>query len=372
MKVSELSGEVFIAGAGVCGKEFMEKAKTNNNIIVRGFIDNDLIKQGTTYQMLSVFSAENAAKRFQDAIVVIAIHNKDARFAMFKQLSEVGFQKIYNESEDGLRVVPYQKNEDGTWLPMFDYIETHVMNGCNMKCKGCTHFSNLFDTNDMVPFESFSCSMRKLIKVCTINEIRLLGGEPLLNKNILEYVKETVSCFPNADVRIVTNGILLSQCSLDLLSYMKEHDVLFNISWYSKIKEKKQKIEEMLKKKGVRFFSYLPEVNMFSRCLTDKAVHDAYISQNNCDQAMCHIYVGTKIYKCPMAAYIYKFNDKYQMHYPVNEFIDIEVATTDQLWQFAEMGEFRPIELCKFCNEKPQSFKWERSENPEKEEWLVH
>ena len=97
---------------------------------------------------------------------------------------------------------------------MINYIETHIVEHCNLKCRGCSHFSGLAapqfkNLNDFcTEFEALSRLTNK-----NIHTIRLMGGEPLLHPDVVEFCKITRNLFPNSEIVLVSNGILLEQLS---------------------------------------------------------------------------------------------------------------------------------------------------------------
>lgn len=62
-----------------------------------------------------------------------------------------------------------------------DYLEMHLMNSCNLKCKGCSHFSNIATDEDIEDISSFEKNIERMSKVQpVIYKIRLLGGDAFL------------------------------------------------------------------------------------------------------------------------------------------------------------------------------------------------
>ncbi|MBR6713350.1 MAG: 4Fe-4S cluster-binding domain-containing protein [Selenomonadaceae bacterium] len=77
------------------------------------------------------------------------------------------------------------------WLEMdktfITYLETNLIDSCNLNCKGCTHFSVLFNRKEIYPLETFRRDIRILSSKSDILRFRLLGGEPLLLNNLDKY-----------------------------------------------------------------------------------------------------------------------------------------------------------------------------------------
>ncbi len=93
--------------------------------------------------------------------------------------------------------------------PVLKYIEYHITDFCNLKCKGCTHMA--FDVNKLkfdAP-ENFRHSLEKLSeKFSNINIIRLMGGEPFLCRDLYKYIDTAREIFPYSKLCVVSNGLL--------------------------------------------------------------------------------------------------------------------------------------------------------------------
>ena len=63
-------------------------------------------------------------------------------------------------------------------IPFLNYLETNVVDHCNLNCKECAHFSNIYDNNyvNLVDYEHDIKLISQKFNVCYF---RILGGEPL-------------------------------------------------------------------------------------------------------------------------------------------------------------------------------------------------
>jgi hypothetical protein len=96
------------------------------------------------------------------------------------------------------------------------YFEINITGHCNLKCDQCSHYSP-YVTPGFYDLKQFEIDIGRLTEVYHARMIRLLGGEPLLNKNLPQYVR-IVRAKGLADlVGICTNGILLAHVPDELL-----------------------------------------------------------------------------------------------------------------------------------------------------------
>ena len=74
-------------------------------------------------------------------------------------------------------------------LPSIKYLEVHLCDHCNLKCKLCSHYCNLVQSEIFTDLKQYKKDINELAKKLNIKTIRLMGGEPLLNPDIEEFFK---------------------------------------------------------------------------------------------------------------------------------------------------------------------------------------
>jgi len=89
-------------------------------------------------------------------------------------------------------------------------IEYSVAYHCNLRCASCSHLSP-FLRSKFPSIESFQKDISILCTVMHSNELRLLGGEPLLNPQINDFIKIAKEYQIADKIGVTTNGILLSK-----------------------------------------------------------------------------------------------------------------------------------------------------------------
>ncbi|MGM9879416.1 MAG: hypothetical protein ACI31R_05295 [Bacilli bacterium] len=72
----------------------------------------------------------------------------------FKKINIVDERVLYSGSESYEQLNSYTDSIDLS-LPFLNYLETNVVDRCNLNCKGCAHFSNIYNNNyvDLVDYE---------------------------------------------------------------------------------------------------------------------------------------------------------------------------------------------------------------------------
>ena len=96
------------------------------------------------------------------------------------------------------------------------YLRLSVTDRCNLRCLYCTPvtgFENI-PHREILTYEE----MTRLTRLClslNMTKVRLTGGEPLVRKGILDFVRQ-LKAMPVPDLRLTTNGILLGQYAGEL------------------------------------------------------------------------------------------------------------------------------------------------------------
>lgn len=97
-----------------------------------------------------------------------------------------------------------------------NYIEINLLTHCTLRCENCAVASPIIKPA-VYAFEDFKKDITELAKVVHFKDIRFLGGEPLMVKNIGEYVAFVRALGVADKISMSTNGTLLEDVSDDLI-----------------------------------------------------------------------------------------------------------------------------------------------------------
>jgi len=90
------------------------------------------------------------------------------------------------------------------------FLETMLTQVCNLSCLGCTNYSDL-KFSGYVPWEQGADDLAKWLEKLTIPDFGLIGGEPLINPEVREWIRGCRDLMPNSQLRFTTNGLLLDK-----------------------------------------------------------------------------------------------------------------------------------------------------------------
>ena len=91
-----------------------------------------------------------------------------------------------------------------------EFLEVMLIRTCNLSCQGCTTFSDL-KYQGYIGWEQGRAWLEPWIKRIELEGIGIMGGEPLINPEIREWLIGLRELMPNTQIRFNTNGLLLEK-----------------------------------------------------------------------------------------------------------------------------------------------------------------
>ena len=274
----------------------------------------------------------------------------------------IPIEMIYGSEE--IDVNKFYKYGNITYL---DYLEININDHCNMNCKGCSHFAALAPES-FKDFNTFVKDIKRLKELIPhIFKIRIMGGEPFLNPEIKEYIKTIKEVYPYVDLRIVTNGLLLKNMDDELLEFIKDNDIMLDISVYPPIHKIIDEIIKKLKDKQVKIF--LENISLFKLILLSEKEKYPFNTLQNCN---CINLENGFISACPLQTTIKYYNEYFdnKYDYKTNKINIYESITGSDIKRRLK----EPFELCDYCahyREDLPFFEWSQSKkNIDSEEWI--
>ena len=244
---------------------------------------------------------------------------------------------------------------------MIPYFETHITEACNLKCRGCSHFS-VFAKPKHKDIAEFEREFKRLSEIEEIGIIRLMGGEPLLNPDFMEYCRIARRYFPSTSISLVTNGILGHK----LVPYedeLKRLRINVTISDYHLDKQNKD-IHTELHEKG----------SLYNISLDPSGKQDADLMHYFCDIRIYkwYYYMDGRFYPCCIAGTIHDFWNHFGLDWGITQeelSIDIFNHTAEEIEEFIS----KPCKLCRFCDTltRPNTYKPFSISTGDIKEWTV-
>ncbi len=273
----------------------------------------------------------------------------------------------FNSDQDIIdELVPYY------YCRKLPYLEFHIADHCNLNCADCEHYSGLVEKPVFPDFDKFASDIKQLKKFYDeISIIRILGGEPLLNPEINDYIKLVHEVYPDSVIHVVTNGLLLKSMPDSFYNTLRECDGKAGIwvSFYPVMHDHMDDLKEFLDLQKVSY-GVSEEMKIFRKQqkLIGSDDEETIRKFSACFQKNCvNLYDG-KLAACFLPFTTKYFNSYFNKSLPEDGAIDLyeEGLTTEMLQRRLS----QPFERCRYCAE-PRDVAWHTIHKPSiLEDWV--
>lgn len=354
--------KVVLWGTGFFGKKAFQKCAELTQYEVVAWCDSDVLKQEKMIDDIPVISPEKAKERYEKKevdMVVIAVSVYIMRELYMKAI-QLGFDVVYMIPD----YIFWEEIKDEAIFyeldckkPLLEYYEFHITDHCNLNCKGCGHVSNICEPYfpDLLRYVQDMNQLKKLYSGCVM--IKLLGGEPLLNPQLPEFIKKTREIFPECDLRIGTNGLMIHKLDSMLFEVMRNNHAYFFISSYPPVEKIKDEIIVCCEEHGVKV-EFSSKIEKFSKRLYLDKRFNRQESYERCreDNWYCFTLREGRISPCA-TFYFKKLNDIFNAEFEITSEDDFDIYQIDDAWKLDKLLH-SPIPFCEYCG-LPQEFQWE-------------
>lgn len=232
------------------------------------------------------------------------------------------------------------------------YFQIHIVEHCNLNCRGCYHFSPLAK-EEYLSLEEYTRDIRRLAELFDgkMERIMLLGGEPLLHPQIAEFIQVTRDYFSEGTIKILSNGILIPKMPETFWDICESTGAELWLTKYP-INIDYMKIEKIAEKhkKTIRYFSQEPVRTLGHQPLDISGKRDYVKNFYGCYRAnQCILLEHGKMYTCLIAAESRHFSKYFDTELEICEkdYVDIyEVCSAEEL----QARLTHPTPFCRYCN----------------------
>lgn len=358
---------VVVFGTGNFGS-LAKSALKQKKINVNFFIDNNFNNCGKNFEGIKVISANELFKQNPQSNVLIASLN----FKYLKrQLKDLGINNFYDvdflfDNFDITKTLTkWSKDRCKVQLDLYNYsvnatrdpnklnvnsIDLVLTEKCSLKCKHCSNLMQYYEQpidNDLeLLIKSFD-NFINAVDYCY--EVRMIGGEPLIYKNINKVIEHVLSKKNIGNIIIYTNGTIVPKG--DKINIFKNPKIYFKISNYGTHSRNVEKLEKTLAENNIHYITErvttwqdCAKIDDFQR--TDKLNKEIF---GNCCVNETLTMLHGKLYLCPYSAHV----ENLKIIKPkVKEHIELFSAKANDLKAEIRNLYFGKefLEACKICN----------------------
>jgi len=257
--------------------------------------------------------------------------------------------------------------------PVLPFVEIMATQACNISCTGCTNYSDL-NHKGWLSWEQARAQITPWLQRVDIPDFGILGGEPLLNPEIRDWIRGIRELMPKAQIRFTTNGLLLDK-NLDIVDLAAEvGNIVFKIGVHTDSLAIEQTIDyilnrfdwqpvtefginRLLTKNKFRFQINRPTTfwKSFRGDYTNMQPHNSNPAEafSICCQKTCPLLYQGKIYKCSTSGLLLDVLEKFG-HQDNTEWLPfisqgLQPDCTDQQLQEFLNNFGRPHKICGQC-----------------------
>jgi len=354
---------IYVYGFGLTGRWFSDNSPKK----IINFIDTDKKKTGRIHNNICVLSIDQAKKKIsnKDLIVLTVVDIQDVVPVLKRDfenidwvplgiyLNDINFQDTNNLTEETINFIKYSAEavqkcqtafieEDHLFLRSVDIV---VSERCSLKCKDCSNLMQFYLKPKNFSFNQIKNEFEKLTsKISHIFEVRLIGGEPFMNKEVYDIIDYFLDHKKITKLVIYTNGTIpLKEERLNKYSKSK---LVFTITDYGKLSKNTDKVHDTLIAKNITTRRHLPEnwtdsgrIEDFRRSKSEmEELFDVCCGKNLLTS------MNGKIYRCPFVA-----NAESLKAIPLDKKNSVNVdATPEEIFNYTKKINYIPA--CNYCN----------------------
>ena len=371
-EISENRLPVIIFGASMAGEVIFYRCQ-ELGIRVLAFCDNNIKKTGRDYCGIPVVHTKELIAHFGDVNLLIAVADIEDIIIQVERLNYTHwypgniflktvntFHHVYSGPAEYVDYVVKtcihcQDNyiqPDRLFLRSVDVIITER---CSLKCAHCSNLMQYYEhpqnceTTQILESIAILCSV-----VDEINEFRVIGGEPFMNKEIHIITRALVDESKVHNVVIYTNGTILPKP--EQIQGMNDPKVMVLITDYGALSKNLEPLVQSLSAAGIRYF--VDNAGGWTDCAKiekhNRPADDLKALFTECCAKNTFTLSDDKFFRCPFSANLERLGQ-----IPVNsaDRIDLALALKSgwdtsfikkQLRAFINNMKF--MSVCDYCN----------------------
>lgn len=321
----DAASEVWIYGCGLAGQWLVSQFGSRGKK-VRGFIDTDEKKSGklisgqTVHQPKDVFGQRGLAKK--NALIVISVIDiKDVLDLLHCLDSKINYVPLGKHiTIDSKKMVENSEPEHFLSYALSAVEECHkgfldperlflrsvdliITERCSLKCRDCSNLMQYYSSPKNLSFEEIVQDFDRLMAgVDHVFEIRLIGGEPFMNKDIYRVLEHIITTPNISRVVIYTNAMVPINSKHAAL--LRNKRIVFSITNYGELGKKTSEVISQIEDLGITYRQG-PPVNwtdsgtILSKKISAASAQDLF--EKCCGKNLLTLSDG-KLYRCPFAA----------------------------------------------------------------------
>lgn len=361
---------ILVLGNGAKSLQLAQIISDWKEYAVEGIVDYQNENWGSQKEVkgkiFAIISPMKAIEMYHDSIVeafVMPSLEEDANNRMYRFLSANNIPDsniLYGQELLFHKKTLNQANLITRYIDRdeLDTLEIHVADHCNLNCKNCSMFCGLVKKPKYSDYMQTQNSLYILKGIFNhIKRIRVIGGEPLLNRELDKYLYMIRNIYPNSNIRVITNGILVTAMKDNLITAFKETASKLIVTSYLPLIKRIDKINDFLKEKGINY-EISEVVTDFQKIYDYTGKQDKYLSFNACHwKGACATLYENQIAPCFVPFVIKNLSENFNLNISTSGILKLnsEVLNKEKIRKLFNT----PFDMCKYCAPRGITAKWE-------------
>ena len=115
--------------------------------------------------------------------------------------------------------------------PQLPLAEFYITNVCNFNCDNCNRLNNYYFSGHQL-WKDYADAYKEWSTKLDIKQINILGGEPMLNPSLIDWIKGIRSLWPDSKLELLSNGTRLKYWP-DFYKILKDNKVKLIITTHN-------------------------------------------------------------------------------------------------------------------------------------------
>ena len=241
--------QYYLWGAAGKGTTFIRRYE--NKLSIKAVVDKDSNKQGQNLLGVKIISPEASELRGEKVIICTEAYREVSKY-----LENLGLRENIDYIDYKRFATIYDWYMEGKVY--INRVDISVTNRCTLNCEGCNMLMSYYHNPQDRRLDEIKQDLDSFFRwVDTVEDMNLLGGEPLLYPELVEVLNYIQDNYRDKiiDIYMFTNGM----CNLSekLLEISHRMDVIYDVSDYTyglpQLEPRLEKFQETLSRHQIRY-----------------------------------------------------------------------------------------------------------------------
>lgn len=208
---------------------------------------------------------------------------------------------IYNNKDSYLNVIYHTQDDENVNFVRIQFV---VSERCSLRCRDCTHLMQYYQHPQNVELEKYKKDFDLLLSaVECVSELRILGGEPFMNKEMYKVIDWYHDNDKIQNISVYTNGTIIpDENNLRALAKPK---IRLHISDYGVVSGQIERLVEVLKEWNIKFYvrSYDEWQDAGNLVCRKNSINKMKEIFSVCFERNCVTFFRGQLHRCPRSAH---------------------------------------------------------------------